>query len=107
MNNDNEIGSRLRHYRKMIGKTQEQVAKETGYEQSTISLIEGGQHLPSVTALVELCICLHTTPDAILLGSAISGKVPERIFDKLQLLSDTELQYVELFIDSLIMKKAT
>ena len=60
------LGVNVRHYRKLKGMTQEQLAVEAGMERSYVSDLERGTRNPSVMALGRLADALGVRPDALL-----------------------------------------
>lgn len=60
------LGRNVRHYRKLAGMTQEQLALEVGMERSYISDLERGTRNPSVRALGRLADALSIEPSALL-----------------------------------------
>lgn len=62
------LGENVRHYRKLRGMTQEQLALDAGMERSYVSDLERGTRNPTVRALARLAEALKVEP-AILLAS--------------------------------------
>jgi len=60
------LGGNVRHYRKLKGMTQEQLALEAGMERSYVSDLERGQRNPSVRALGRLAKALRVQPSLLL-----------------------------------------
>jgi transcriptional regulator with XRE-family HTH domain len=56
------LGRNVRHYRKLKGMTQEQLALEAGMERSYVSDLKRGQRNPSVRALGRLAEALSVSP---------------------------------------------
>lgn len=63
-----ECGNRLRQLREELGKTQLEVANETGLCVDTICKLEQGKRCPSVTVLDILRKYYNTTSDYIICG---------------------------------------
>lgn len=61
------LGTNVRHYRKLKGMTQEELAHEAGMERSYVSDLERGQRNPSVRALGPLAQALEVQPNVLLL----------------------------------------
>ncbi len=61
------LGVNVRHYRKLRGLSQEQLALEAGMERSYVSDLERGTRNPSVRALGRLAAALRVEPHALLL----------------------------------------
>lgn len=60
------LGENVRHYRKLKGMTQEQLAAEAGMERSYVSDLERGTRNPSVLALGQLANALCIEPHLLL-----------------------------------------
>jgi len=60
------LGENVRHYRKLRGMTQEQLALETEMERSYVSDLERGTRNPSVRALGRLAEALGVAPHLLL-----------------------------------------
>ncbi len=61
------FGANVRHYRKLRGMTQEQLAHEVEMERSYVSDLERGIRNPSVRALGRLAEALGLEPHSLLL----------------------------------------
>ena len=53
------FGNRVRYYRNLLGLTQEQLAEKVGISTHTVSYIERGKNLISMTKLPVLCSALE------------------------------------------------
>lgn len=62
------VGSNIRERRKLIGKTQEDVAKKMGVSKSQISKWENENSFPSMSNFTRLCEELNIKPEALLNG---------------------------------------
>lgn len=60
------LGENVRHYRKLKGLTQEQLAVAAGMERSYVSDLERGTRNPSVVALGRLAHALELEPKLLL-----------------------------------------
>ena len=60
------LGENVRHYRKLKGMTQEQLALEAEMERSYVSDLERGTRNPSVRALGRLAQALEVEPHQLL-----------------------------------------
>ena len=60
------LGANVRHYRKLKGITQEQLALDAGMERSYVSDLERGTRNPSVVALGRLADALGIAPCKLL-----------------------------------------
>jgi transcriptional regulator with XRE-family HTH domain len=61
------LGRNVRHYRKLRGLTQEQLAHEVEMERSYVSDLERGVRNPSVKALGRLADALSIEPHTLLM----------------------------------------
>lgn len=61
------LGENVRHYRKLKGMTQEQLAVSAGMERSYVSDLERGTRNPSVLALGRLAKALSIDPHMLLI----------------------------------------
>ena len=61
-----QLGEKLRQRRKVVGKTLQQVAKETGLSVSFVSQVERGQSTPSLTSFYKLAKALDASMEALL-----------------------------------------
>lgn len=69
-----KLGERIQRIRKLMGITQQELAKAVGYETSTaISLIESGKRRVQLTELSALAHVLKTTPEELLSSEEGSG----------------------------------
>jgi len=60
------LGANVRHYRKLKGMSQEQLALDAGMERSYVSDLERGTRNPSVRALGRLAHALNVPPSDLL-----------------------------------------
>ena len=95
-----EMGRRLSARRRVLGLKQAQVSERCGVNDNYISNIERAASIPILDVLLRLCEALETTPDAILLGTALSTGAEERhrVSEQLQGLTPAQLRLVERFI---------
>jgi transcriptional regulator with XRE-family HTH domain len=63
------LGTNVRHYRKLKGMTQEQLAVSAGMERSYVSDLERGTRNPSVAALGRIADALGVEPHLLLMKS--------------------------------------
>ncbi|WP_084384802.1 helix-turn-helix domain-containing protein [Novosphingobium naphthalenivorans] len=66
------LGENVRHYRKLKGMTQEQLALEAEMERSYVSDLERGTRNPSVRALARLAEALQVEPQCLLSPKSVS-----------------------------------
>lgn len=64
------VGNEIRRRRLALGLTQEQAAEKIDRALRFYSRIELGDVGMSVDTLLEICVLLKTTPDALLIGKA-------------------------------------
>ena len=62
------VGNNIRERRKLIGKTQEDIAKKMGVSKSQISKWENENSFPSMSNFTRLCEELNIKPEALLAG---------------------------------------
>lgn len=60
------LGANVRHYRKLAGMSQEELALDAGMKRSYVSDLERGTRNPSVRALGRLADSLGVEPSALL-----------------------------------------
>ncbi len=79
------MGKRIASRRKALDMKQEKLAFLTGLSSKYISSIENAHSIPSIEALINLCIALKVTPDYFLMGvvknnvDGISENIQQRI----------------------------
>ena len=62
------LGANMRHFRKLKGMTQEQLAMLVGMERSYFSNVERGVRNPSVMVIARLAHSLNIEPHVLLLS---------------------------------------
>lgn len=60
------FGSRIRHFRKEAGMTQEQLSLQSGVGFRFLQDIEAGVKQPTITTTLKLADALNVTPGALL-----------------------------------------
>lgn len=60
------IGTRIKHYRKQAGLTQEDLGFEANLHRTYISLLERGKNTPSLETFFILCQILNVEPSVII-----------------------------------------
>ncbi len=70
------LGSRIAAYRRMLGLTQGQVAARMGVSPQAVSKWERGLACPDLIFFDELCECLHTDVESLLIGKEASADMP-------------------------------
>lgn len=68
------IGTRVRHYRKKNGMSQEELAEWTGTSRVYISNIERGETIPSLEAIIDIANALYVSTDELLAGNLFNCK---------------------------------
>ena len=75
-----EVGTRLRHARKLKGLTQQVLAKSSGVKQATISELETGESKSPVgTNLIKLAQSLQVSPEWLATGKGSMEQQTEQI----------------------------
>jgi transcriptional regulator with XRE-family HTH domain len=59
---EERFGETMRHLRKLAGKTQDDLAAESGYHRNYIGELERGLKSPSLRAIFALAKCLGVSP---------------------------------------------
>lgn len=62
------LGVNVRHHRKVMGMSQEQLALDAGMERSYVSDLERGTQNSSVRVVERLAVALSVEPDRLLLN---------------------------------------
>ncbi len=96
-----EMGKRIYLCRKKLGMTQEELAEKMDVSTQTISYAEQGSKAMRPENLVKLSRILGVTTDYLLTGETPSAK-GETLADKLSRLSNEEMVFVEMIINSCI-----
>lgn len=84
MDSENKLGSYIKLKRKLLGKSTQQLANETGLSRTGISYIELGVRTGSKNTLTKIACSLDIDPEKLL---------------EFQNIDDTELQQLQLQID--------
>ncbi len=95
-----EVGRRLAARRRALGMKQAQVSERCGINDNYISNIERAVSIPSLDVFMRLCDALETTPDAMLLGTALCAdrEAWRAVTEQLRGLTPQQLRLVERFI---------
>lgn len=99
-----ELGNKLRKYRKKLKLTQEELAEQTGVDRRTISNLENGKANPSFTTLYRLLDCLHIPTDYLFyqtMDSPVDAMTQIRI--DLNGCTETELKMLHRYIEFQIL----
>ncbi len=84
-------GQVIQRTRKECGMTQEQLAEKTDVSSNSISRIERGQLVPSLSTLVDICNALNIGADAVL-AAYITADTPIRWTPLAEKLAGIELE---------------
>ena len=96
-----EMGQRIMERRKKLGLTQEALGERAGVSTVTVSRIERGVLVPSLSTLICLCNALETGSDSIL-AAYIHAASPVRwspLVQKLENLDADKKRRAEAMID--------
>lgn len=96
-----DMGKRIYERRKSLGMTQEELAEKIDVSTQTISYAEQGTKTLRSENLAKLSKALKTTTDYLLTGETPSAK-GETLADKLSRLTNDEMVFVEMIINSCI-----
>ncbi len=98
------IGSRIRYFRKLNGFTQEYLAEKLGIEPDTLSHIEIGKNLPSLSRIPRIAECLNIEPFQLLIKKDISSDTDIRaaINELLKCADDLQLRLIYDLIGNII-----
>lgn len=102
------LGPRLRHRRKSLHFTQEQLAEALNISTNQISRVERGYAAPSLKLLVQWCDILDISMDALFFSGRNVHTQSIELIQKLECLDDRDRVLIRLFIDqrlSIIDKK--
>ncbi len=61
-----QLGKRLREVRELLGITQAEVARRSGFKACAISNYERGRSVPTAKTLYELCVALDCSANFLL-----------------------------------------
>lgn len=97
-------GKEFQQIRKKIGLTQEQLAEKANITPNTVSRIERGMLVPSISTFIDICNALGTSSDVIL-ASYIEANTQIRwssLADKLGELSQEKQDKIQTILECLI-----
>lgn len=102
-----KMGLQVKKARKMKNLTVEVLSAQIGLQSKSLSQIESGRRGTSIDKLIQLCNALETSPEFILaqqLNPNLTklGTKYQALFDKIQLMSSTDLRRLDGFVDTLI-----
>lgn len=90
-----ELGSNIKSLRLSMGKTQDEIAKSAGFEQSLYAKWEADKSLPGAENLVKLANVFNCSVDYLLGREREDGLIV--IDDSSNALSDVEQHIIEIF----------
>lgn len=93
------FGKRISSRRKAMRIKQRELAEYVGISNKYLSNIENGKASPSLNVFFNICYCLETTPDTILLGIAKTDNIPLVISDMLKLCNDESIKKIQDFVE--------
>lgn len=98
------IGKRVRHRRRALDYTQDQLAVMAGLSKTHVSNIENAHSVPSVDAIVKIAEALDVTPDVFLLGLSRDKETDffQKYVQRGLLCSHRDQQIIANLIDSLL-----
>lgn len=104
-----KIGKNIQSHRHKLGLTQANLAELVELSNTHISHLETGDGTMSLESLIAIADALKTTPDYILLGNfnITQNRSAEIFSDKIQNLTQDEIDYIFEFIDLLNKFKVT
>lgn len=104
-----QLGTMLQGVRQRRGLTQAELARAAGMKQGSLSLLEGGQRLPSLPNLLRLSDALEVSVD-YLLGKGESpsykGRVSEDLAIVLEELPKRDVELLHLLAKELAKRQA-
>lgn len=98
-----EIGKRMAARRKELGLKQYQLCEMIDVNYKYVSNLETGRSAPSLEVIMNLCEALNVTPNYLLLGADIDGKLKDKeIMDKMEKLDIKGKNIISEIIDVLL-----
>lgn len=97
-----KIGQRIRHFRKALGLSQEQLAERTGISLTHMSHIETGNTKLSLAVLVRMADALHTSTDELLFDTPKNQRQigEERVRSVLESCTPREAKIIAEIVES-------
>ena len=99
-----EMGQRIKNRRKELKIKQTELAAMLQISGNHMSSIENGRQRPSLDTFVGICSRLKTTPDYLLLGTMHAFNIPQDIYEKLRLCSQSDIELAGDFIELLVKR---
>ena len=95
-----QIGRRIAKRRKKLNLKQAEVSERADISNTYMSNIERAKSIPSTEVIMRLAFALETTPDAMLLGTALCAdrEAWRAVTEQLRGLTPQQLRLVERFI---------
>lgn len=102
------FGSNVRHHRRALGLTLEQLSEAVGVSRETIGKIERGTSAPLFETAERIAAALEVSPPSLFSGeselSGERGRLLSSIHVMLAALSDTQLAKFELIVKAYVDK---
>jgi len=98
------LGIRIKHYRRLRRLTQEQLAEKVNLSLNFIGLIEIGRSTPSLKSLNRIAKALNTPPHTLLKfteASPSSRAMKRKILKSLDQLTPRQLEFLGYLLDKL------
>lgn len=100
-----EIGKRIKHRRKSLGITQNELAQMVGVTSYHISHVENANALPSLELIINISFRLNTTPDYLILGARRTTNATLAIIETLKLCSEDDLKIISDIISAFVKNR--
>ena len=94
------IGNRIQKERKKKRLTQQLLAERIESSEKYISEIERGVSEPGIAILYRICVALDISLNELVLGQRMSNGLPNGVIEKLQKLTDEQVQIITMMIDA-------
>lgn len=102
-----EMGNRIRIRRRELKLKQSELAEALNISNNHMYSIENGIQKPSLDIFIGICKYLNVTPDYLLLGTMHAYNIPQDIFDKLRLCSQSDVELAKDFIELLVKRNSS
>lgn len=105
--NYKEVGQRIAERRRELGLKQWQVNEIAGLSDKYLSNIERATSVLSIDVLMKICYALKTTPDNLLLGTALNEETDyiKEINSKAEALSPKQANMALSLLDWILTQK--
>ncbi len=94
------IAKRIQQERKRKGFTQQDLADFIDSSANYISEVERGIKEPGITIMYRICVALDISLNELVLGQRMSNGLPNGVIEKLQKLTDEQVQIITMMIDA-------